>query len=32
VHTGLACPAIAPHHQGWAGYLAQLASAAALCS
>ena len=32
VHTGLAYPAIAPHHQGWAGYLAQLASAAALCS
>jgi uncharacterized protein YndB with AHSA1/START domain len=30
VHTGLAHPAIAPHHQGWGGYLAQLASAAAV--
>src|SRR5712692_4381087 len=29
VHTGLPHPAIAPHHQGWAGYLAQLADAAA---
>ena len=29
VHTGLPHPAIAPHHQGWAGYLSQLAEAAA---
>jgi len=29
VHTGLPHPAIAPHHQGWAGYLAQLADTAA---
>jgi uncharacterized protein YndB with AHSA1/START domain len=29
VHTGLPHPAISPHHQGWAGYLAQLATAAA---
>src|SRR5258708_2615754 len=29
VHTGLPHPAIAPNHQGWAGYLAQLADTAA---
>jgi len=29
VHTGLPHPAIAPHHKGWAGYLAQLATVAA---
>jgi uncharacterized protein YndB with AHSA1/START domain len=29
VHTGLPHPAIPPHHDGWAGYLAQLATAAA---
>ena len=29
VHTGLPHPAIAPHRQGWAGYLAQLSEAAA---
>ena len=29
VHTGLPHPAIAPHCQGWAGYLAQLSEAAA---
>ena len=29
VHTGLPHPAIAPHHHGWAGYLAQLAVTAA---
>jgi uncharacterized protein YndB with AHSA1/START domain len=28
VHTGLPHPAIAPHSQGWAGYLAQLSEAA----
>ena len=29
VHTGLPHPAIAPHHHGWAGYLAQLAGTTA---
>jgi uncharacterized protein YndB with AHSA1/START domain len=29
VHTGLPHPAITPHHQGWAGYLAQLADTVA---
>lgn len=29
VHTGLPHPAIPQHHQGWTGYLAQLADAAA---
>jgi len=29
VHTGLPYPAIDPHRQGWAGYLAQLVTAAA---
>lgn len=29
VHTGLPHPALAPHDQGWAGYLGQLTGAAA---
>jgi hypothetical protein len=29
VHTGLPHPALAPHDEGWTGYLAQLVGAAA---